>query len=85
MRQSIAVDAAEQKGAFSEEISIRTKVSRIPKDWKAEAQSVYAPEYAPEVVLDGDSDPFQSWISKPYGGETKDKPLDVWSFLPANR
>src|ERR1019366_2567066 len=42
------------------------------------AQSVYAPEYAPENAIDGDPDPLAAWISKPYGGGTKSKPLDVW-------
>ena len=73
-----AVDAAGQKGAFSGEVSIRTKALRVPEGWKVEAQSVYAPEYAPDLAIDGDADPFQSWISKSYGGGTKDKPLDVW-------
>jgi hypothetical protein len=73
-----AVDAGGQRGAFSEEVSIRTKVSWMPKGLKAEAQSFYASEFAPEFAIDGELDPLHSWVSKPYGGGTKDKPLDVW-------
>jgi hypothetical protein len=72
-----AVDAAGQKGAFSEEVSIRTKVSWMPKGLKADAQSVYAPEFAPEFAMDGVSDQYHSWASKPYGGGTKEKPNEV--------
>ena len=72
-----AVDSAGQKGAFSDEVSIRTKGAFLP-GWKVTAQSVYAPEYAPELALDGDPDPFQAWISKQYGGGTKAQPQAVW-------
>jgi hypothetical protein len=73
-----AVDRAGQKGAFSEEVSICTKESLLPKGWRVSAQSTYAPEYDASLALDGDPDPYRGWISKPYGGGTKDKPLDVW-------
>ena len=69
-----AVDTAGQKGAFSDEVCITTK--GIP--FKTTAQSIYAPEYGPELAVDGDPDPYRAWISKPYGGGPKDKPLDVW-------
>jgi hypothetical protein len=72
-----AVDSAGQKGAFSDEVSIRTKGAFLP-GWKVTAQSVYAPEYAPELALNGDSDPFRAWISKQYGGGTKAQPQAVW-------
>ncbi len=42
------------------------------------AQSIYAPEYGKVLAIDGDTDPFRAWISKPYGGGTKDHPRDVW-------
>ncbi len=69
-----AVDAAGQKGAFSAEVSIRTKDVAV----KVTAQSVYAPEYGVDLVIDGDPDPYRAWISKQYGGGTKAQPLDVW-------
>jgi len=72
-----AVDAAGQKGTFSEEVSVRTKEPFLG-GFKLSAQSVYALDYDVELALDGDSDPYQAWISKPYGGGTKEKPLDVW-------
>jgi hypothetical protein len=72
-----AVDSAGQKGAFSDEVSILTK-SAFLLGWKVTAQSVYAPEYAPELALNGDSDPFRAWISKPYGGGTTAQPQAVW-------
>jgi chitodextrinase len=72
-----AVDTAGQRGPFSLEAAVRTKAAAAAAG-KITAQSVYAPEYAPENALDGDPDPFAAWISKPYGGGAKDKPLDVW-------
>ena len=42
------------------------------------AQSVYAPEYGVELAIDGSPDPYQAWISRPYGGGTTDAPQDVW-------
>jgi hypothetical protein len=72
-----AVDTAGQRGPFSQEATARTKAPRAAAE-KVSAQSVYAPEYAPENAIDGDPDPYAAWISKPYGGGTKDKPLDVW-------
>jgi hypothetical protein len=72
-----AVDTAGQHGPFSQEAAVRTKAPLAPAE-KVTAQSVYAPEYAPENAIDGDPDPYAAWISKPYGGGTKAKPLDVW-------
>jgi Glycosyl hydrolases family 38 N-terminal domain/Glycosyl hydrolases family 38 C-terminal domain/Glycosyl hydrolases family 38 C-terminal beta sandwich domain len=72
-----AVDNAGQRGPFSLEAAVRTKPA-MPPVGKVTAQSVYAPEYAPENAIDGDPDPFAAWISKPYGGGTKDRPLDTW-------
>jgi chitodextrinase len=72
-----ALDAAGQRGPFSQEAAVRTKAPRAAAE-KVTAQSVYAPEYAPENAIDGDPDPYAAWISKPYGGGTKDKPRDVW-------
>jgi Glycosyl hydrolases family 38 C-terminal domain/Glycosyl hydrolases family 38 N-terminal domain len=72
-----AVDTAGQQGPFSRKAAVRTKAAPAAAG-KVTAQSVYAPEYAPENAIDGDPDPFVAWISKPYGGGTKDKPLDVW-------
>ena len=81
-----AVDAAGRQGPFSWEAAVRTKPAAAPGE-KITAQSVYAPEYAPENAVDGNPDPFAAWISKPYGGGTKDKPLDVWWAieLPAGK
>ena len=72
-----AVDTAGQRGPFSQEAAVRTKAPRAAAE-KVTAQSVYAPEYAPENAIDGDPDPYAAWISKPYGGGTRGKPLDVW-------
>jgi hypothetical protein len=72
-----ATDTAGQRGPFSLEATVRTKAPAAPAG-QVTAQSVYAPEYAPENAIDGDPDPFAAWISKPYGGGTKAKPLDVW-------
>jgi hypothetical protein len=72
-----AMDNAGQRGPFSHQAAVRTKAAAAPMA-KVTAQSVYAPEYAPENAIDGDDDPFAAWISKPYGGGTKAKPLDVW-------
>ena len=67
-----------QRGPFSLEAA-RAQPSRPPAEaGKVTAQSVYAPEYAPENAIDGNPDPFAAWISKPYGGGTKDHPLDTW-------
>ena len=72
-----AVDTAGQRGPFSIEAAVDAK--RIaPTAVKAAAQSVYAPEYGPDNAVDGDPDPYLAWISKPYGGGTKEKPLDTW-------
>jgi hypothetical protein len=75
-----AVDAAGQKGEFSEEASVRTpKLPPLIAAQKAtSAQSVYSQEYRPGMALDGNPDPYRAWISKPYGGGTKEKPRDVW-------
>jgi hypothetical protein len=72
-----AVDAAGQTGPFSEEVSVRTKPAYQPV-CKVSAQSVYAPQFEADSALDGGTDPSQAWISKPYGGGTKEQPLDVW-------
>jgi hypothetical protein len=72
-----ALDTAGQRGPFSLEAAARTKPAAAPGE-KVTAQSVYAPEYGPDNAIDGNPDPFAAWISKPYGGGTKDQPLDVW-------
>jgi hypothetical protein len=75
-----AVDAAGQKGAFSDEAAITTngRKPQISLGRTIMAQSVYAPEYGRVLAIDGDLNPYCAWISKPYGGGTKEKPLDVW-------
>ncbi len=45
---------------------------------EASAQSAYGPSYAADVALYGDPATLREWVSMPYGGGTKDKPLDVW-------
>jgi len=72
-----AVDTAGQRGPFSREASARTKpaVGPLPK---TDASSVYAPQYGPDNAIDGSPDPEMSWISKPYGGGTPEKPADAW-------
>jgi hypothetical protein len=75
-----AVDAAGQKGPFSDEAAVTT-TGREPQTTlgrKIAAQSVYAPEYGRVLAIDGNPDPFHAWISKPYGGGTKERPRDVW-------
>jgi hypothetical protein len=81
-----AVDTAGQHGPFSQEAVVRTKAMAAPGE-KVTAQSVYAPEYGPDNAIDGNPDPFAAWISKPYGGGTKDQPMDVWWAIefPASR
>ena len=81
-----AVDTAGQRGPFCAEATVCTKVP-IAAGFRVTAQSVYAPEYGPENAIDGNPDPFAAWISKPYGGGTKDRPLDVWWSieLPAGK
>ncbi|HOX55743.1 MAG TPA: glycoside hydrolase family 38 C-terminal domain-containing protein [Candidatus Paceibacterota bacterium] len=72
-----AVDTAGQRGPTSHEAVARPKL--IPTAaGKVTAQSVYAPEYGPENAIDGNPDPFAAWISKPYGGGTKEQPLSTW-------
>ena len=75
-----AVDAVGQKGPFSEEAAVTTtgREPQISLGRKITAQSVYSPEYGRVLAIDGNPDPFHAWISKPYGGGTKEKPLDVW-------
>ncbi len=72
-----AMDAAGQRGPFSRAASVRTK-DPLVQFADTSASSVYAPEYASENAIDGDPDPYAAWISKPYGGGTKEKPLEVW-------
>ena len=69
-----AVDAAGQRGPFSAEVSIQTK----DLFFRTSAQSAFAPRYGPDYAVDGDPDPLRAWVSKPYGGGTKEEPLDVW-------
>ena len=75
-----AVDTAGQIGPFSDEVQITTKgpdpLTALARS--ITAQSVYAPEYRVELAVDGSPDPNASWISRPYGGGTKQKPLDTW-------
>ena len=35
-------------------------------------------DYSSGKALDGDTTDYESWKSRPYGGGTKEKPLDVW-------
>jgi F5/8 type C domain len=74
------VDTAGQKGPFSDEVQVTTKgpdpLAALARG--ITAQSVYAPEYGVELAVDGSPDPNAAWISRPYGGGTKQKPLDTW-------
>ena len=76
----LPVDASGSKGDPSDEVSITTG----PPDPLTElargisAQSVFAPEYATELAIDGSSDPYFAWIAKPHGGGTAAAPQDVW-------
>jgi hypothetical protein len=72
-----AVDTAGQTGPFSTEATVRTGPPPPPTG-TATASSTYAPEYGAENAIDGSPDPFAAWISKPYGGGTKDAPTDAW-------
>jgi hypothetical protein len=84
-----AVDAAGQKGAFSDEAAVATKgrEPQITLGRKITAQSVFSAEYGRVLAIDGNRDPYHAWISKPYGGRTKAKPLDVWWAIgfPGNK
>ena len=75
-----AVNASGRKGPFSEEAQVNTKDDEplIALGRRIAAQSVYAPEYGKVLAIDGNTDPYRAWISKPYGGGTKDSPCDVW-------
>jgi hypothetical protein len=75
-----AVDAAGQAGPFSDDAAVKIgKLDPLVALEKAvAAQSTYAPEYGKILAIDGSPDPFRAWISRPYGGGTKEKPLDVW-------
>jgi hypothetical protein len=75
-----AVDAAGQKGPFSDEAAVKINESDrlLALGNRIAAQSVYAAKYAPFLAVDGDADPYRAWISKPYGGGTKSEPRDVW-------
>jgi hypothetical protein len=75
--QVCAVDAAGQTGPASAEAMARTKAEQLSQ-LKVSASSVYAPEYGPEVALDGDPDPLAGWVAKPFGGGTRDAPADTW-------
>ncbi len=72
-----AVDAAGQAGPASAEAMTRTKAVQLSQ-LKVSASSTYAPEYGPEVALDGDPDPLAAWVAKPFGGGTRDAPADTW-------
>jgi len=72
-----AVDGAGQKGPFSAEASVRTGTAS-PAPIAARASSVYSPEYGPGGAVDGSEDPAAAWISKPFGGGTKENPADAW-------
>ena len=68
------------KGRFPREVQATTKA---PDPFAIlvqgiTAQSVYAPQYGVERAIDGSTDPNLAWISKPYGGGTKQNPQDVW-------
>ena len=69
-----AVDSAGQKGAFSAESCVQTKDVLI----RTSAQSIYSPAYDSGNAVDGYPDPYLAWISRPYGGGTKQNPLEVW-------
>jgi len=73
-----AVDTAAQKGAFSDEVSIRTRDSTSKDAFRTAAQSVYSSEFEADNAVDGDSAPQNAWISKQYGGGTKENPRDIW-------
>jgi hypothetical protein len=75
-----AVNAAGQKGPFSNEAAAKL-ADRAPQiTWarKITAQSTYAPEYGKLLAIDGSPDPYRAWISRPYGGGTKEHPRDVF-------
>ncbi|MHB8971189.1 MAG: glycoside hydrolase family 38 N-terminal domain-containing protein, partial [Pirellulaceae bacterium] len=67
-----AVDASGAKGAYSDEVSVTTKAPDplALLSPGISAQSVYAPEFGVELAIDGSPDPYQAWISQPYGGGT---------------
>ena len=70
-----AVDAAGQKGEFSPEVSILTKQPILADNVIAIAQSAWGTYYSAENLIDGS---LISWISKQYGGGTKEQPQDIW-------
>ena len=72
-----AVDAAGQKGAFSEETSVATKIASA-SSFRTSAQSCYSEEYDPDFACDGETSWEASWVSKAYGGGTKEEPKEVW-------
>ncbi|MCX6923354.1 MAG: glycosyl hydrolase-related protein, partial [Verrucomicrobia bacterium] len=72
-----AIDTAGQKGPFSEQASALTGPPP-PPPVKATASSIYAAEYGPSGAVDGSLDPLTGWVSRPYGGGTKEEPKDTW-------
>ena len=82
-----AVDAGGGKGPFSREVQATTKapdpLAILAKG--ITAQSVYAPQYGVEQAIDGSTDPNLAWISKPYGGGTKESPQRRLVGLPVSR
>jgi hypothetical protein len=75
-----AVNSAGRKGPFSNEASVKLS-DRAPQiNWtrRITAQSIYAPEYGKLLAIDGSPDPYRAWISRPYGGGTKENPRDAF-------
>ena len=72
-----AVDATGQKGAFSAESVMATK-NTPASSVRTSAQSCYSEEYDSDFACDGEASWESSWVSKPYGGGTKEEPKEVW-------
>ena len=72
-----AVDAAGQKGPFSEEASATTKPPVRPI-CPTYASSEFDSLYPADNAIDGYPYPDGAWLSLPYGGGTREKPSDAW-------
>ena len=87
-----AVDAAGQKGAFSREAvaTIKTFSPQEKQSRKAaselekllskyiSAQSFYSDGFGAAMAIDGNNHWNNAWVSKQYGGGTKQAPQDIW-------
>lgn len=54
------------------------RAKRFVQVAQAFSQSDYGHTYAARMALDGVSGVDSCWVSLPYGGESKENPVDIW-------